>query len=105
MYMVEIEESSHYYDIDFVKRAYYMLKNGDELIALVRTENSQKDDFKHWFKTDYAIIHDFEIKDWEASKGNKLSEIKYIYINNSIISGWKQSKILQRSIGIMVTNI
>ena len=36
-----------YYDIDFVKRAYYMLKDKGELIALVRTENTQKSEFKN----------------------------------------------------------
>ena len=72
-----------YYDIHFVQKAYYMLKNGGELIALVRTENSQKEEFKKWLKNHNAIIHDFETKDWEASKNNKLSEIKRI--NLSII--------------------
>jgi tRNA1(Val) A37 N6-methylase TrmN6 len=34
-----------YFDIDFVQRAYYMLKDRGELIALVRTENTQKLEF------------------------------------------------------------
>lgn len=70
-----------YYDIDFVKRAYYMLRNGGELIALVRTENTQKEDFKKWLKNHDCIIHNFEYKDWESSKGNKLSEIKKINLS------------------------
>ena len=81
-----------YYDIDFVKRAYYMLKDKAELIALVRTENTQKSEFKKWLDNHNCIIHSFEYKDWEASKGNSIQKLKkliyrsYYYTVISIIS-------------------
>ena len=74
-----------YYDIDFVKRAYYMLKNGGELIALVKTENTEKTEFKKWLDNHDCIIHSFEYKDWQASKGNKHSEIKKINLSILIL--------------------
>ena len=71
-----------YYDIDFVKRSYYMLKDKGELIALVRTENTQKEEFKIWLKNHDCIIHNFDHKNWEASKEKGLtSEIKNINLS------------------------
>ena len=36
------------YDCDFLMRAYYMLKDGGELICLCRTENVNKPIYKKW---------------------------------------------------------
>ena len=92
-----------YYDIDFVQRAYYMLKDKGELIALVRTENTKKTEFKKWLDDHNCIVHSFEYKDWEASKGNKHSEIKkinlsilllYRDINNKFDNVKEQNKLL-----------
>ena len=48
---------------------------------MVRYENTQKEEFKKWLKNHDCIIHNFEYKDWESSKGNKLSEIKKINLS------------------------
>jgi tRNA1(Val) A37 N6-methylase TrmN6 len=73
-----------YYDIDFVKRAYYMLKDGGELIALVRYENSQKKQYLDWLEEKKAIIMPFEYKNWEEGKTkgklSKISKIKLSFI-------------------------
>jgi len=58
-----------YYDIDFVKRAFYMLKKGGELIALV---SRVKENDKKWLKDNKADIIDINVKNWtDTSKKTK----------------------------------
>ena len=81
-----------YYDIDFVKRAYYMLKDGGELIALVKSENANKAEYSKWLNEHNAEVIEFEYKDWEASKEiGKDSCIKKI--NLSIIALYRNNEI------------
>ena len=81
-----------YYDIDFVMRAYYMLKPGGELIALVKSENANKAEHSKWLDQHDAEIIEFTYRDWEASttKG-KDSFIKKI--NLSIIALYRNNEI------------
>ena len=81
-----------YYDIDFVMRAYYMLKPGGELIALVKSENANKAEYSKWLDEHDAEIIEFEYKDWEASREKgKASFIKKI--NLSIIALYRNNEI------------
>ena len=58
-----------YYDIDFVKRAFYMLKKNGELIAL--TSRIKQSD-KEWFNKYDANIIDINVKNWtDTSKKTK----------------------------------
>ena len=71
--------------------------NGGELIALVRTENTQKEEIKQWLQSHNAIIHGFEVKDWQASKNNKFSEIKRINLSIIVLYHQKWSNKCLRS--------
>lgn len=81
-----------YYDIDFVKKAFYMLKDKGELIALCGRISKQED--IDWIKARGEII-DFEYKNWEdptkktkeERKAAKIAKINFsivvIYYNSS----------------------
>lgn len=59
-----------YYDFDFVKRAFYMLKKGGELVALV-SQVRKEEDLK-WYKEHKAEIININVKDWtDTSKKTK----------------------------------
>ena len=62
-----------YYDIDFVKRAFYMLKKGGELIALV--SRVYKEDDKKWLNDNRADIININVKNW-TDKSKKTKEEK-----------------------------
>jgi hypothetical protein len=53
------------YDMDFVMRCYYMLKDGGELIALCRTENVNKPIYKKWLNDRDAELLEFNYKNWQ----------------------------------------
>ena len=81
-----------FYDIDFVMRAYYMLKPGGELIALVKSENANKAEYSKWLDEHDAEIIEFTYRDWEASKEKgKTSFIKKI--NLSIIALYRNNDV------------
>ena len=56
------------YDCDFLMRAYYMLKDGGELICLCRTENVNKPIYKKWLNDRDAEFLEFNYKNWEDKK-------------------------------------
>lgn len=59
-----------YYDFDFVKRAFYMLKKGGELIAI--TGQVYKKEYLDWYNKFNANIINMTIKDWtDTSKKTK----------------------------------
>lgn len=73
-----------YYDMDFVKKAFLMLDAGGELIALVRKENREKQQYADWLKTKKHSILDLIDQQWAASEEKgELSAISSI--NLSII--------------------
>jgi len=76
-----------YYDMDFVIKAYHMLKKGGELIALVGQLN--KEEYIKWVKEVGGDIYNFTHKNWE-DKSKKTKEEKEAStiksINLSIIS-------------------
>ena len=53
------------YDCDFLMRAYYMLKDGGELICLCRTENVNKPQYKKWLDNHDAELLEFNYKNWQ----------------------------------------
>lgn len=59
-----------YYDFDFVKRAFYMLKKGGELVALVG--QVRKEEELKWYKEHKAEIVNINVKNWtDTSKKTK----------------------------------
>jgi len=72
-----------YYDIDFVKRAFYMLKKGGELIALV---GQVKESNKEWFNKNGASIIDFNVKNWTDTSKKTKEEKKATTISNINLS-------------------
>lgn len=81
-----------YYDIDFVKKCYYMLKEGGELIALTSSLNDKN---RKWVKDLKGIVYDFEYKNWEdVSKKTKEERkaSKIAKINLSIIIMYMNNK-------------
>lgn len=69
-----------YFDTDFVKRAYYMLKKGGELVALVG--NVKKKDRDGWYKEKNARIIDFNVKKWEDPSKKSKEEKSATTLNN-----------------------
>jgi len=79
-----------YYDIDFIQRAYRMLSNNGELIALVRKENRLKKEFDKWLKDRDATFIDLDNVKYQHSK--EKGEISNIgKINLSIVILYKQT--------------
>jgi len=72
-----------YYDIDFVKRAFYMLKKNGELIALV---SQVKESNKEWFNKNGASIIDFNVKNWTDTSKKTKEEKKATTINSINLS-------------------
>lgn len=72
-----------YYDIDFVKRAFYMLKKGGELIALV---SQVKENNKQWLKENGADIIDINVKNWTDTSKKTKEEKKATTINKIDLS-------------------
>lgn len=72
-----------YYDIDFVKRAFYMLKKGGELIALV---GQLKEKNKKWFNDMDASIIDINVKNWKDESKKTANEKKATTIANINLS-------------------
>jgi len=72
-----------YYDIDFVKRAFYMLKKGGELIALV---SQVKESDKEWFNNNGASIINFDVKNWTDTSKKTKEEKKATTINKINLS-------------------
>jgi predicted RNA methylase len=72
-----------YYDIDFVKRAFYMLKKGGELIALV---SQVKENNKEWLKENGADIIDINVKNWTDTSKKTKEEKKATTINKINLS-------------------
>jgi predicted RNA methylase len=59
-----------YYDFDFVKRAFYMLKKGGELIAITAQVNKKED--LDWYNKFNANIINMTVKNWmDTSKKTK----------------------------------
>jgi hypothetical protein len=59
-----------YYDFDFVKRAFYMLKKGGELIAITGQVNKKED--LDWYNKFNANIINMTVKNWtDTSKKTK----------------------------------
>jgi tRNA1(Val) A37 N6-methylase TrmN6 len=73
-----------YYDIDFVKRAFYMLKKGGELIALVSRVYKEND--KKWLNEYKADIIDINVKNWTDTSKKTKEEKKATTINNINLS-------------------
>lgn len=65
-----------YYDYDFVKKAYSMLKDDGELIALCRYENTQRE--LKWYESKKAHIHELMNQKWKGDKEGELSKINKI---------------------------
>ena len=72
-----------YYDIDFVKRAFYMLKKDGELIAL--TSRIKQSD-KEWFNKYDANIIDINVKNWTDTSKKTKEEKKATTIANINLS-------------------
>lgn len=73
-----------YYDIDFVKRAFYMLKKGGELIALTSRINKEED--KKWLKEQRAEVIDFNYKNWTDTSKKTAEEKKATTISKIDLS-------------------
>ena len=72
-----------YYDIDFVKRAFYMLKKGGELVALV---SEVKESNKKWLKENGADIININVKNWTDTSKKTKEEKKATTIANINLS-------------------
>ncbi len=53
------------YDMDFVIRSYHMLRDGGEIVALCRTENVNKSQYKQWLDDRDADVLEFTYKNWQ----------------------------------------
>jgi len=75
-----------YYDYDFVKKAYSMLKEDGELIALCRLENTNR--MLEWYKGKNSYIYELTNQKWKGDKEGDLSKINKI--NLAIIVMYKK---------------
>lgn len=63
-----------YYDMDFVKKSFYMLKDKGELIALV--SRVSKPEWIKWIKDNDGNIENIDVKNWEDKSKLSKEEIK-----------------------------
>lgn len=73
-----------YYDFDFVKRAFYMLKKGGELVALV--SQVKKEEQLKWYKERDAEIINISVKNWTDTSKKTKEEKKATTINRIDLS-------------------
>ena len=65
-----------YYDMDFVMKAFSMLEVNGEIVALVRYENTQKDNYKDWLESlKECQRFDYFNEKWKGQKEDELSNI------------------------------
>jgi tRNA1(Val) A37 N6-methylase TrmN6 len=74
-----IKYKKDYYDYDFVKRAFAMLKNDGVLVAIMGVDYLKNDNIVEWFKK-----YNFTISKPEKHKFNEGSKNESAKINNSI---------------------